>query len=342
MEKINIFDLNLNEFQSRLKRLKIESYVATQVFEWIYKKRCLKLSKFTNISKKNRQVLDEKFSFSCLKLVKIIRGEKNRAIKMLLQTEDNKSLEAVILDEKKYYTLCVSSQCGCPLGCKFCLTGVVGLKRQLKSNEIIEQVIQAEQQGFSIKNIVFMGMGEPLLNYKAVMTSIDTLCDKNLFGMSKRGITVSTAGYLPGIQKLMTENRALNIALSVGSVDPLKRKQLMPIESRFSLNKVSKILWTYLKDHNRKLTLEYTILKDVNHSELELKLLSNLAKYLNAKVNLINLNPHPKIPFEPVSINFLKLCQQKIKNENVAVTIRYEKGQEITAACGQLGESLLS
>jgi 23S rRNA (adenine2503-C2)-methyltransferase len=200
-------------------------------------------------------------------------------------------------------------------------------------------VLLANSEGYTISHLVFMGMGEPLLNYTEVFNAIDQICDESTWQISKRKITVSTSGYLQGIQRLIKEERYINLAFSVGNADPLKRERIMPIEKRNPLMKVVKAIHEYQQMHNRKLTLEYTLLEDENDSPFAISGLINLAKYLNAKVNLINLNPHPKIPFKPVAISKILAIQRRIKAEKVTATVRYEKGQDITAACGQLGES---
>ena len=235
----------------------------------------------------------------------------------------------------------MSSQCGCPVDCKFCLTGVVGFKRQLSTAEIVSQIVYANSIGYPIKNIVFMGMGEPLLNYEAVFEAIDILTADYSYDLSKRSITVSTSGYAPGIKRLMKDERYINLAFSVGSADPLTRVQLMPIEKRHSIIDFVKLLKEYQSLHNRKLTLEYTTLEGVNDSDYQIQALMNLSCYLDAKINLINLNPHPLIPYKPLSEKALLKIRDRIKSKKLPVTVRYKKGQDITAACGQLGQSHL-
>ena len=206
----------------------------------------------------------------------------------------------------------------------------------------IAQILLAKQQGHPITHLVFMGMGEPLLNFDEVFGAIRHVCDETTFNFSKRKITVSTSGILHGIKRLIDEDIVINLAFSVGHPNPEKRKVLMPIEERNPIFEISRLLSTYNTLHNRKLTLEYTLLKGQNEDEETLIELANLAKFLKAKVNLINLNPHPKIPHEPVSFNTLKRFQNGLKYQGVPVTVRVTKGQDIIAACGQLGESLLS
>jgi 23S rRNA (adenine2503-C2)-methyltransferase len=217
----------------------------------------------------------------------------------------------------------------------------VGFKRQLTPAEIVMQVVYSFAVGYPIKNLVFMGMGEPLLNYDAVFKAIDILTAECGYNLSKRSITVSTSGYAPGIQRLIKDERYINLAFSVGSADPITRLQIMPIEKRHPIIDFIQLLKEYQSLHNRKLTLEYTLLEGVNDSEYHIRTLMNLSQYLNAKINLINLNPHPLIPYKPLSEKTLLKIRDFIQSEQIPVTVRYKKGQDITAACGQLGQSHL-
>tara|TARA_B100000427_G_scaffold325713_1_gene333045 strand:- start:11813 stop:12847 length:1035 start_codon:yes stop_codon:yes gene_type:complete len=338
----SIFEMDATELKEYCIKLGLPGYVADQVLDWVYKKHQLCLEKMKNISKKNQAILADHIDFNIFKNVQSIKSDEENAIKNSCVLADGNFLECVILKEKTYNTLCVSSQCGCPVDCKFCLTGVVGFKRQLTAAEIVKQVVYSFSIKQPITNIVFMGMGEPLLNAKEVFKAIDMLTHPKLYNISKRNITVSTSGFIKGIEYLIKHDRVVNLAFSVGSADPIKRERLMPVEKRNPIIEFAKIVKEYQAMHNRKLTLEYTLLEGVNDTDYDIKSLINLAKYLNAKINLINLNPHKKIPFKPVSITKIHAIQTVIKKQKCAVTIRYKKGQDITAACGQLGESYLS
>lgn len=341
-KKKSIVGLEPTELEKLIVDIGLKKFVAKQVLDWIYKKNNLDISNFKNISKKDQSLLFQNFEFQVLKTEKILSAHNDSAVKFIFECKDQQKIEAVVLKERNYNTLCLSSQCGCPVDCKFCLTGVVGFKRQLSKAEIISQLISVQSYGYKISNIVFMGMGEPLLNYSEVIPAIDCITAEWGPFISKRKITVSTSGYLPGINRLIKDKRSLNIAFSVGSLLTKIRKNIMPIEKRYPILDVVKQLWLYQKDHNRMLTLEYTLLKNQNHSKLEIDLLINCAKYLSAKINLINFNPHPRLPFSPVSKNKIEEISQYIKLSKVAITIRHTKGQDIVAACGQLGESILN
>jgi 23S rRNA (adenine2503-C2)-methyltransferase len=339
--KINILGLSQAELAVMVAELGLKSFITKQILEWLYEKKVSDFEQMSNISKANQQLLAQKFETTWYKNLLILPSSDQLAIKYVFELMDGAKIECVVLKERTYTTLCVSSQAGCPVDCKFCLTGVVGFKRNLEAHEIVGQIFKTMQDGHNISHLVFMGMGEPLLNYDRVFKSIDILQAEYSFNISKRKMTVSTSGYLQGIKRLIADKRFINLAFSVGNANASKRAQLMPIEKRNPLMEVTKALSTYQKMHNRKLTLEYTLLEGKNDQIEDIRDLCSLAKYLKAKINLINLNPHPKIPFKPVTTKHLHLVKYWIESANVPVTVRFKKGQDISAACGQLGESYL-
>ena len=321
--------------------MEIKPFVAKQVMEWVYQKNTISFKEMRNISKDNQEKLDKHFFVQPHVLQSSISSEE-QAVKLVSVLPDRSPMECVVLKQEGYYTLCVSSQCGCPVDCKFCLTGVAGFKRNLSVEEIVGQVLLANQQGYPIRNLVFMGMGEPLLNFDALFEAIDILQAPWGFDIGKRKVTISTSGFLKTIQQLIDNKRYVNLAFSVGCTNPIKRERFMPVEKLNPITEVAALIYRYQTLHNRQLTLEYTLLEGVNDTNQDIKGLINLAKYLNAKINLINLNPHPKIPFKPVSMSKLKMIQKMVMDEKVYVTIRFRKGQDIAAACGQLGDSLIN
>ena len=336
------FDLIPNNYKSWCLKHQLPSYTLDQVTTWITEKNIIDFNKMSNISKKNRLILDSVLTINPFLSVEKCPAPDNSATKYIFQIEPHIFIEAVAIQEKGYETLCISSQAGCPVDCKFCLTGVSGLKKNLSVHEIVAQLAIIKSYGHHITHVVFMGMGEPLLNLKSVLPSLDWLQEPWGFNISKRHITVSTSGYLAGINHLIEKNIHLNLAFSVGSAVPEIRQRIMPIELRNPIIDVSQRLLIYTNQHNRKITLEYTLLNGVNDSDNCADQLSNLALFLNAKVNLINLNPHPKIPFEPVSEKKLQQFKQRLIRKNIRTTVRYSKGQDVVAACGQLGESNLN
>ncbi len=341
MEKQSLLNYSPEQFKDWCISHQLPSYTAKQVMDWVYHQLEFEFAKMSNLSKSTRQVLETHFDEIPFQSVKAVESKDSLAKKHILTLKDGKPIECVVLREKDYNTLCVSSQSGCGVGCTFCLTGYAGFQRQLSIGEIVGQVLIANQLGDPISHVVFMGMGEPLLNYENVSAAIDRLTAPELLNMSKRKITVSTSGYLAGIKRLIDDKKAINLAFSVGNPNPKKRERIMPCETRNPIREVARLLHNYQQLHNRKLTLEYTLLENENDGQEEAEELANLARYLEAKVNLINLNPHPKIPHRPVSVEKLKKFRDYIKNKGVPVTIRFRKGDDIAAACGQLGESII-
>lgn len=342
MTMINFFDIPLDTYKSWCASHKLPAFTLRQVHEWVTKKNTISFDKMTNISVKNQAKLSEILTINPFKTCQSLPASDGSATKYIFELANHVFIEAVAIQEKGYETLCISSQAGCPVDCKFCLTGVGGLKKNLSMPEIVAQLAVILSKGHCITHVVFMGMGEPLLNLKSVLPALDWLQSDWGFNLSKRHITVSTSGYLAGIKELIKNNIALNLAFSVGSANPKTRATIMPIEERNPIVDVAQTLAQYSSMHNRKLTLEYTLLKNVNDDLESAQQLANLAQYLKAKVNLINLNPHPKIPFQPVSNVTLAAFKQALINQNIRTTVRYSKGQDVIAACGQLGESNLS
>ena len=340
--KINFFDLHPDDYKVWCKANDFPSFTLNQIKDWIIQKNILNLEKMTNISKNNRNRLNEIIKLTPFLSEQSLPAPDGSATKYIFEIEPHIFIEAVAIQEKGYETLCISSQAGCPVDCKFCLTGVSGLKKNLSVSEIISQLAAIKFKGHNITHIVFMGMGEPLLNLKSVLPAIDWLQEPWGFNLSKRHITVSTSGYLAGIKQLIDNEIQLNLAFSVGSADPTIRETIMPIEKRNPITEVAQQLSLYIKQHNRKLTLEYTLLHGVNDSDHCATQLANLAHFLDAKVNLINLNPHPKIPFSPVSHAKLMSFKSILIENKIRTTVRYSKGQDVVAACGQLGESNLT
>ena len=335
-KKINILELTQQQIVEKLNNLHLPKYIASQIYNWIYQKYVTDFSLMTNISKQNQEILEKTFITNNIKSYTTFTSQKDETKKYLVTLIDNLQIEMVVIPGKNYQTLCISSQCGCPLKCKFCLTGKLGLKRNLSTAEIISEVILVKKENQKINHIVFMGMGEPFLNFENVINSLNIITDKQGLDFSKRKVTISTVGVQESIQKLIDEKIYLNLALSIGHVNSEKRIQIMPIEKHSPLFEITKLLKKYLSLHNRKLTLEYTLLEKFNDSKYDLEGLINIAKFLNAKINLINLNPHEEIPFKPVTNDKLKEIKFYIEKKYKNVTIRISKGQDISAACGQL------
>lgn len=339
MSKQALFELEISHLEEWLVNQGEKKFRASQIFEWLFTKNCSDFEAMKNLPKNLIQKLSDTFIIHPFVDVNTVPDPYEHATKYVFTCQDTYKIESVVLAEKTYKTLCISSQIGCPVGCTFCLTGKMNLIRQLSKAEIVAQFHYLKKLHPTLTHVVFMGMGEPLLNLKAVLPTLDVLISPKGFNLNKRHITVSTSGYLAGLKQLIEKEIVLNLAFSVGHANPIKRKHLMPCEIKNPIIECARLLKHYQSTHNRKLTLEYTLLEGINEDKESMQQLANLAKFLDAKVNLINLNPHPKIPHKPVSIKQLKTCKNFLSTLGIPNTIRYTKGQKITAACGQLGES---
>lgn len=271
----------------------------------------------------------------------IFGSKKSQSIKALLTLEDGQKVEAVLLRHKdKRNTICVSSQVGCPLACLFCATGKSGFKRNLTEGEIISQVLlfarylKINDPGKKITNVVFMGMGEPFLNYDIMMASIRIINDKDSFNIGSRHISVSTAGIVEAINKLSNEKMQINLAISLHASNDKLRSKLMPIARRYSLEKLMTAVENYVEKKNRQVMFEYLMIDGVNDSEVCAKELALIMKHPLYVVNLIRYNPTGK--FKPSKAVSIKRFKNILLRAGVKVTERHEFGQDIKAACGQL------
>ena len=273
------FDIQPDDYKTWCQHHQLPTFTLKQVHEWVTKKQVIDVMKMTNISKKNQTILNQHLIINPFQSIEACPASDQSATKYIFQIEPHVFIEAVAIQEKNYETLCISSQAGCPVDCKFCLTGVSGLKKNLSVTEIVAQLAIIQSFGHHITHVVFMGMGEPLLNLKSVLPALDWLQSDWGFNLSKRHITVSTSGYLAGINQLIDQHIYLNLAFSVGAANPAIRETIMPIEARNPIMEVAQRLAIYGKQHNRKLTLEYTLLQGVNDSNDCAKQLAHLATF---------------------------------------------------------------
>ena len=270
---------------------------------------------------------------------KIFGSDEGRAEKALIELEDGLSVESVLMRHgegpEKRNTICVSSQVGCPMACKFCATGEMGFKRSLTASEIVEQVLFFARRGERISNIVFMGMGEPFLNYENVMNAIRILNDKDGMNIGARKISISTSGVIEGIEKLANEKLQLNLAVSLHAPDDELRSGLMPINKKYPLEKILEAVDGYIKKTSRRVMFEYVLIRGVNDSPNHARRLARIMKKPLYMVNLIKYNPAGG-GFQPSDADAVKRFKGILEKEGVAVTVRHRFGGEIKAACGQL------
>jgi len=337
MNKENIKKFNLQQTEDIINKLSLPSYRTNQLIQWIYKKYVNSIDEITEWSKSLRKTFSEKYYIGSIKLFDR-KISKDRTQKFLWELEDGEKIESVLISDKHRLTLCISSQVGCPLKCRFCLTGKIGFKRNLHAWEIVDQFIQVSRlikaEALRLTNIVFMGMGEPLLNFDNVVEALWRF--KNLIEFSPRRITVSTAGIIPAIKELPYKAPTVKLAISLNATDEKTRSFLMPINKKYPLHELLKILREYPLKPGQRITFEYVMLKGINSSEEDALRLTQILKGIPSKINLIPFNPWEGCEFKkPEEYEILKF-QEILASKGYSVFIRKSKGKDILAACGQL------
>jgi len=343
----NILNYSQDELIKEFKEQSIQSFRAKQVFNWIYKNGVLDFEKMTNLPKGLVEKINNKYNLNTLKLNKKLIAEDGTQ-KYLWKTKDNNLVESVFLpyEDENRYSICVSSQIGCSIGCKFCATGIAGLTRDLSTAEIIEQIIKIQidisNKSFGnpkITNIVFMGMGEPFLNYENVMSAVKVLNDNNGLNIGMRKMTISTSGIVDKIIKLANENDQIGLAISLNAPNDKLRNNLMPINKKYNLDELFKAIDYYINKTNRRVTFEYVLIKGINDNEVHIQQLINLLKNKLVHVNLIPVNPVPELNIRRPKESIVDSFKKELDKANIPVSIRIEKGTNIMAACGQLRSS---
>ena len=342
--KKNIRELKLEELIDFLKNQNIPSYRAKQIHEWLWKKRAISFNEMTSLSLSLRELLEQNF---CLNAVKIHKAEKSSdgTIKYSLKLYDNKLVEGVLIPSKKRLTACISSQVGCSLSCTFCATGTLKLERNLNYAEIYDQIFILNEEallnfGKPLSNIVYMGMGEPLLNYENLLKSIELVSSKTGLSMSPKRITVSTAGIAKMIKKLADDEVRFNLAISLHTSDDKKREEIMPINKSINLEELKESIKYFFEKTGTRITYEYILFKDINDSLDDAHELVKFCKSTPCKVNLIEYNSVDNIPFQKASNNKTEKFINFLNEKNVIVNLRRSKGKDINAACGQLVNKL--
>lgn len=336
--KPSIFSEMPHEIINLLKSWGEPTFRAKQLVDWIFEKRVYRLENMSNIPKKLKEKLEAHFDWQLPEVTSQIESSDG-ATKLLLKGSHNQFIEAVILRYDNRTSLCVSSQVGCKLSCSFCQTGKLGFFRNLSAAEIVAQFCLANEMLKSeerrITHIVFMGMGEPLDNFDNVVKAVNIFTDPEANGLSARKVTVSTSGIVPKITELAKQTRCA-LAISLHACRDDLRSELMPINRKYNLEKLKTALLQYQKTTGEKITFEYILLKDKNCSRREAKDLVRFIHGFKAKVNLIPFNSHPGLEYQMPSDSEVKEFQSYLTDRSIAAPVRYSKGLEASAACGQL------
>jgi len=312
---------------------------AVQLFQWLYLHRVTRWDEMRNISKTFLEKADRSFS---LQRIPIIAKQvaADGTIKFLQELDDGHRIESVLLNHGDHFTVCISTQVGCAMGCKFCLTAGMGLQRNLTPGEIVEQVLNAQSllpAGETLRNIVYMGMGEPFHNYDNTIQSLKILLNPHGFDFSARRITVSTSGIVPGIDRFAQETEVrVNLAISLNGVTQEARKQLMPVSRRYSLEELMETCRRFPKESRKRITFEYILMKGLTDSLASARMLVKLLHGIKSKVNLIPFNEHDLLPYKAPEPEVVRTFQQYLMDHGILATTRVSRGQGISAACGQL------
>lgn len=336
----NIRNLSLKELQEAFVSRNEKPFRAKQVYEWLWKKNAASFEEMTNLSKELRELLQSDFYIDHIQL-QDQQISKDKTIKCAFTIEEGKVVEGVLIPTTSRMTACISSQVGCSLSCTFCATGRLKLLRNLSAGEIVDQVVylknQAEERyGQNLSNIVYMGMGEPLLNYKNVLHSIDRLCSEDGLGISPKRITVSTAGIAKMIRKLGDDDVKFNLALSLHAANDKKRDKIMEINESNNLEELSEALMYFHEKTGSRVTFEYIIFKDFNDEIEDARELANFAKCVPCKINIIEYNPIENGEFQQADARKVDAFAAFLESKNLIVNVRRSRGKDIDAACGQL------
>lgn len=331
----NIFDYTLEELEEYFLSINEKKYKASQVFEWIYKKRIYNIDKMTNIGKELRERIKEDISFN---MISIKKEEHDKLVsKYLFELEDNNYIESVLMEHDYGLSICISSQVGCNMGCKFCESGRCKKIRNLNAYEMVEQIILIEEKiKKRISSVVIMGIGEPFDNYENIMRFINIINHYKALEIGARHITISTCGLVPKIRDFSKEPYQVNLAISLHGSNDKIRDMIMPVNKIYNIRQLIDAIRHYIEVTNRRVTIEYVMLKNINDSEECAVELSKLLFGLNVYVNLINYNETNNIEFKKSDNNTLKNFYEILKEHKINVTIRKEFGSNIDAACGQL------
>ena len=339
-KKKDIRQLTLDQLTNELVELGEKPFRAKQVYEWLWKKRAISFEQMTSLSKPLRVKLEEGYVIHAIKLSEV-QFSNDRTVKNAFELADGAVIEGVLIPTSKRMTACVSIQVGCSLSCAFCATGTLKRVRNLNPDEIYDQVVMINDQAkekynIPLSNIVFMGMGEPLLNYQNVLVAIDKITSEKGLGMSPKRITVSTAGIAKMIKKLADDQVRFNLALSLHAANDEKRNKIMPINESNNLEALKEALVYFYVKTNSRVTFEYIIFKDFNDELKDAEELADFCKTVPCKVNIIEYNAIDEGEYQQAAMQKVDAFAQYLESQKIIVNVRRSRGKDIDAACGQL------
>ena len=336
-EKIDIKSMNQKELISFMEEIGEKAFRAKQIYQWIHEKQVDRFEEMTNISKKLIEVLNEKAYLTSLKKEEVQISKLDGTRKYLFLLEDGNVIESVLMRYKHGNSVCISSQVGCRMGCRFCASTLDGLVRGLTAGEMLDQIYQIGKDiGERISNVVVMGTGEPLDNYDNLLKFIELLTDENGINISQRNLTVSTCGIVPRMKELAEENLAITLALSLHASNQQKRLELMPVANKYDIKEVVDACKYYFAKTGRRITFEYSLVGGVNDTDEDARELIQLIKGINCHVNLIPVNPIKERDYVQSNAKVIENFKNKLEKGGINATVRREMGRDIDGACGQL------
>jgi len=328
-----LFGLTLSQIDDVVRELDLPKYIAKQIADWLYKKDITDIDQMTNLSKKVRDKLSESFEMG-LSLPVNVQESKDGTKKYLYPALNGKFIETAYIPDRERNTLCVSSQVGCKMGCLFCMTAKQGFQGSLSAGAILNQIRSLPERHL-LTNIVYMGMGEPFDNLKAVLDSLEILTSEWGFGMSPRRITVSTIGLIPAMQEFL-EKSSCHLAVSLHSPFEEERQRIMPIEKAYPLPQILQAIRNFPIGKQRRVSFEYIVFKDLNHSPRHVKELARILNGIRCRINLLRFHPVPGSPFVSPNETEMNAFKSALEAKGIVTTIRKSRGQDIYAACGLL------
>ncbi len=338
---INILDLNLQELKHWMKTKKESEFRAKQIFDWIYKN-VWSFNDMNNIPSSLRDKLNDEFYIEIPKVIEMFKSSSDETQKFLLGYRDGNIIETVVMKYKHGNSICVSTQVGCKMGCRFCASTLGGVIRNLSAGEILAQILAVQKAiGERISNVVLMGSGEPLDNYDNVLGFIYLVNSEYGLNIGQRHITLSTCGIVPKIYELAKEDLQITLAISLHAPNDLLRKSMMPIAYKYSIEELLNSCKSYIERTNRRITFEYSLVKGVNDGLEQAEQLISLLRGMLCHVNLIPINEIRENSYEKSTSNNVKAFYNKLVSSGIEATIRKEMGSDINAACGQLRRSYL-
>lgn len=334
--KTDIKSLDYEQLQDYVEELGEKAFRSKQLYQWIHERLVTSFDEMTNLSKDFRKRLEQSATIGSARIVKR-QESKDGTNKFLMELQDGNHVESVLMKYKHGNSVCISTQVGCRMGCRFCASTVGGLVRSLETSEMLDQIYEIQRQtGERVSNIILMGIGEPLDNYDNVIRFIRMISDEHGLNISQRNITLSTCGLVDRILRLQEENLTITLAISLHAPNDVLRREMMPIANKYSIEEIMKACRTYIEKTKRRITFEYSMVEGKNDSQKEAQELIQLLRGMNCHVNLIPLNPVEGRMGQRSMRNHIEEFKLTLEKNHINVTIRREMGRDIDAACGQL------